>query len=138
MSQARLADPVSWTHRSELIFLVCQRTCMNPGPEGLFSMLLIVARGIRCQNLPARNEAKIKCHCSAEHVVRKYLDERRGSPPVGTVSRARSSRRYALAALTRRLCTASLLPYITMSLQRFLVVFEGPPCISSHKGFCGV
>ena len=60
------------------------------------------------------------------------------SPPVGTVSRVCSSRRYALHALTRSLCTDSLLPYITMSLKRFLAVFDYPPCISSHKGFCSL
>jgi len=52
-------NPVSWTHRSESIFLVCHLMCINPGPEGFFSMLLIVASVIRRQNLPTRNEAEI-------------------------------------------------------------------------------
>ena len=57
--RARLTNPVSWTHRSESILLVCQRMCMNPGAEGSSSVLLIVASVIRRQNLPTRNKAKI-------------------------------------------------------------------------------
>ena len=105
-------------------FLVCHPMCMNPG-----GVLFHVTDS--CERYQAPELARSTLGKSDTQLFES-------SPPVGTVSRVCSSRRYALHALTRSLCTDSLLPYITMSLQRFLAVFDYPPCIASHKGFCSV
>ena len=76
--RARRPDPVSSTHRSESLFLVCQRMCMNPGPEGFFFHVTNSGEHYEAPERARSKRGENKLSLFGGAVILSNLDEPRG------------------------------------------------------------